>query len=61
MTAIANELTERVVNWIPDSIADAIVLLEFDVDGAEPKVARSVLAGLRIIAAAGDPAAAARG
>ncbi len=57
-TAAADALTERVVNWIPDNLADAILLLEFiDADAGrvfEPGVPRSVIAGLRIIAA-GDP------
>ncbi len=57
--AAANALTDRVVNWIPDNLADAIQLLEFDTDGLEePQIAKSVLAGLRIIASAADPVAA---
>jgi len=59
LTAAANALTERVVNWIPDNLADAIRLLDHDPDGICTQIPRSVLAGLRIIAGAGDPVTAA--
>jgi hypothetical protein len=53
--AAASALTDRVVNWIPDNLTDAIRLLEFGIEEGADAAAASVLAGLRIIAAAGDP------
>jgi hypothetical protein len=54
----ASALTERVVNWIPDNLADAIRLLEFGLKNNELDAVESVLNGLRIIAGAGDAPAA---
>jgi hypothetical protein len=56
--AAASALMDRVVNWIPKSLDEAIRLLEFGVDEGSDDLeaaAASVLAGLRIIASAGDP------
>jgi hypothetical protein len=52
----ANAATDCVEEWVPDNLADAIRLLEFGTrdDGlpVPPILAKSVLAGLRNIAAA---------
>jgi hypothetical protein len=48
---IANNLTDRVVTWVPDNLADAIRLIEFDVDRLEAeKIYDGLLTGLRAIA-----------
>jgi hypothetical protein len=65
LEAAAVALTDRVLRWVPDNLADAIYLLEWSFETGDPEgmlgggLAESLLAGLRIIAAAGDPAAAA--
>ena len=51
----AAALLDRVKNWIPDSVADAVRLLELEAECIE--TVDSVLAGLRIIAGAGEPVA----
>jgi hypothetical protein len=56
----ANALYERIVAWVPDSLADLIRLLAYADKCADPgSFVPNVLAGLRIIATAGDPVAAA--
>src|SRR5262245_18098579 len=52
----AAALYGRIVAWVPDSVADAIRLLEYADKCADPGCfVPKVLAGLRIIASAGDP------
>ncbi|HEY1261256.1 MAG TPA: hypothetical protein VGF34_18545, partial [Stellaceae bacterium] len=55
LTEIANSLTDRVVTWVPDNLADAIRLIEFDVDRLEAeKIYDGLLTGLRAIASRGN-------
>lgn len=49
----ADDLTHRVACWIPESLADAIRLLEWN--SHERRVLESILAALKIIAGAGGP------
>jgi hypothetical protein len=59
LEAAAHDLTERIINWVPDSIDDAIRWLKYAKDLPDPgATVPSMLAGLRsIIAGAGDPVA----
>jgi hypothetical protein len=58
LRAAASDLTDRICAWIPATLSEAVTLLEWqDAKGIEdPRLAESLLSGLRAIAArAGSP------